>query len=161
MKKAQLDARDLTLLALVQRNNQMPARLMAEKAGLSESAALRRLRRLRNDGIIAADVSIVQPSALGLPLTVIVLVSLAREGAAVVDSFATRLGAQPEVRQCWYVTGDADWVVVLRLASMESYESFTRKVFLSDPNVLTFRTLVAMREAVGEADARPLKAVTA
>ncbi len=151
-----LDARDLALLNLVQKDNQMPARVLAEHAGLSESAVLRRLRRLRHEGVIAADVSVVRPSTIGLPLTVIALVTLEREDANMLDSFAKRLGAQPEVRQCWYVTGDADWVVVLRVASMETYEAFTRNLFLADPNVRGFRTLVAMRETVGECDARPL-----
>ena len=153
MPESTLDQSDLRLLNLVQRDNQQPARVLAERAGLSESAALRRLRR---DRVIAADVSVVRPAAVGLPLTVIALVSLEREGAAALDTFARQVRARPEVRQCWYVTGEADWVLVLRLASMEAYETFTREVFLADPNVRAFRTLVAMREVVGAADARPL-----
>ncbi len=89
-------------------------------------------------------------------MTVIVLVSLEREGAEALDVFANQVRARHEVRQCWYVTGEADWVLVLRLASMEAYEVFTRELFLADPNVRAFRTLVAMREIVGEMDARPL-----
>jgi len=156
MPESVLDQCDLRLLALVQRDNQQPARVLAERAGLSESAALRRLRRLRRDGVIAADVSVVRPAAVGLPLTVVVLLSLEREGAAALDTFARQARARPEVRQCWYVTGEADWVLVLRLGSMEAYETFTREVFLADPNVRAFRTLVVMREVVGEMDARPL-----
>ena len=152
-----LDRLDLALLALVQRDSQLPARVLAERAGgLSESAALRRLRRLRRDGVIAADVSVVRPAAVGLPLTVVALVSLEREGAQALDLFARRARARPEVRQCWYVTGEADWVLVLRLPDMEAYEALARELFLADPNVRGFRTLVAMREVVGEADARPL-----
>jgi DNA-binding Lrp family transcriptional regulator len=75
-----LDRFDRALLEQVQVNNQVPARQLGERVGLSESAVLRRLRRLRREGVIAADVSIVHPSVLGLPLTVHVLVSLEREG---------------------------------------------------------------------------------
>jgi len=156
MPEPVLDHFDLALLNLVQRDNQLPARVLAERAGLSESAALRRLRRLRRQRVIAADVSIVHPAAIGLPLTVVALVSLEREGAAALDAFAGRVRARPEVRQCWYVTGEADWVLVLRLPSMEAYEALTRELLLGDPNVRAFRTLVAMREIVGETDARPL-----
>ncbi|MGC3974934.1 MAG: Lrp/AsnC ligand binding domain-containing protein [Nitrospira sp.] len=88
----------------------------------------------------------------------VALVSLEREGVAALDAFARRVRACPEVRHCWYVTGEADWVLVLRLASMEAYEALTRDLFLGDPNVRAFRTLVAMRQIVGEADARPLRA---
>ena len=152
--KTALDRFDFALLDLVQRDNQIPARLLAEKVGLSESAALRRLRRLRRDKVIAADVSIVRPEAIGLPLTIVALVSMERESASALDAFARRARARPEVRRCWYVTGEADWVLVLQLASMADYEAFTREMFLADPNVRAFRTLVAMREAVGEGEER-------
>ena len=60
-----LDRLDLALLRLVQQDNQLPARALAERVGgLSESAALRRLRRLRRGGVIAADVSVVRPAAV-------------------------------------------------------------------------------------------------
>jgi len=73
-----IDAFDRALLDLVRRNNLTPARYLAEQVGLSESAVLRRLRRLRKTGIISGDVSIVRSASLGRPLTVIVLVSMVR-----------------------------------------------------------------------------------
>jgi Lrp/AsnC family transcriptional regulator, leucine-responsive regulatory protein len=150
-----LDNFDRALLAQVQADNQMPARRLAERVGLSESAVLRRLRRLRREGIIVADVSVVSPAVLGLPLTIHVLVSLERESAAVLDAFTRKLRSRPEVRQAWYVIGDADFVLLLQLASMEAYEAFTREVFHDDPNVRAFRTIIAMREIVGPAHLKP------
>ena len=154
-KSAALDDFDCALLAQVQVDNQLPARRLAETVGLSESAVLRRLRRLRREGIIVADVSIVRPSVLGLPLTMHVLVSLEREGAALLDAFTRKLRSRPEVRQAWYVTGDADSVLLLQLASMEAYEGFSREMFHDDPNVRAFRTIIAMREIVGPAHSKP------
>lgn len=151
-----LDKFDLALLDLVQRDNLTPARALAERVGLSESAVLRRLRRLRREKVIVADVSIVQAAAIGRPLTIIALASLERESAKILDAFARRARARPEVRQCWYVTGESDWVLILQIESMASYEAFTREMFLADPNVKGFKTLVAMREVTGEANARPL-----
>ena len=148
-KSVTLDPFDHALLREVQINNQTPARVLAERVGLSESAVLRRLRRLRREGVIAADVSIVHPAVLGLPLTIHVLVSLEREGLALLDAFTRKLRRRPEVRQAWYVTGEADFVLHLQLASMEAYDDFAREVFLDDPNIRGFRTIVAMREVVG------------
>jgi Lrp/AsnC family leucine-responsive transcriptional regulator len=158
---ASLDDFDRALLAQVQVNNQMPARQLAEKIGLSESAVLRRLRRLRSEGVIAADVSIVSPSVLGLPLTIHVLVSLERESAALLDAFTRKLRGRPEVRQAWYVTGEADCVLLLQLAGMEAYEGFAREMFHDDPNVRAFRTIVSMREIVGPNHSKPQRAVPA
>lgn len=143
-----LDRFDRALLDQLRADNQTPARVLAERVGLSESAVLRRVRRLRRNGVIVADISIVDPAALGARLAIHVLVSLEREGAAALDAFARTLRARPEVQGAWYVTGEADFVLLLRVASMEAYEAFTRAVFHADPNVRAFRTIVALREVV-------------
>ncbi|MBF9235350.1 Lrp/AsnC family transcriptional regulator [Microvirga sp. BT350] len=151
-----LDRFDHALLALVQRNNQTPARILAEQVGLSESAVLRRLRQLRRTGVIAADIAVVRPALIGLPLTVHVLVSLERESAAELDAFNRKIRSRSEVRQAWYVTGEADFVLHLQLSGMEAYDTFAREVFHDDPNVKAFRTIVAMREVVSQVNARGL-----
>lgn len=140
-----LDQFDHALLRLVQVNNQTPARLLADKVGLSESAVLRRLKRLRREGVIIADMAVVDPAVLGTPLTIHVLVSLEREGATQLDHFIRNVRSRPEVAGAWYVTGEADFVLQLRVAGMEAYEAFSREVFHGDPNVRGFKTLVAMR----------------
>jgi Lrp/AsnC family leucine-responsive transcriptional regulator len=152
---ARLDRFDRALLKRLQINNQIPAHRLAEQVGLSESAVLKRLRRLRRDGVIAADVSILHPAVLGQSLTVHVLVSLEREDAAALDAFTGKIQSRSEVRQAWYVTGEADFLLLLKLPGMEAYESFAREVFHADPNVRAFRTIVSMREVVGAVTASP------
>src|SRR5262245_33444493 len=117
-KSAALDDFDLAILDEVQSNNLLPARELAERVNLSESAVLRRLRRLREEGIITADVSLVSPAAIGAPLAVHVLVTLEREGAAALDAFAQKMRKRSEVRQAWYVTGEADFLLHLQVADM-------------------------------------------
>ena len=147
-KFADLDHFDHALLAEMQRDNQTPARILAERVGLSQSAVLRRLRRLRADKIITADISIVNPAVLGVPVTIHVLVSLVR-GSQLADEFARKLSSRPEIRQASYVTGGADFILHLQVESMEAYAAFARELFHDDPNVSTFYTYVAMREVVG------------
>ena len=86
-KTADLDSFDHALLEEMQRDNQTPARILAERVGLSQSAVLRRLRRLRAERVITADISIVNPAVLGVPVTIHVLVSLVR-GSQLADAFA-------------------------------------------------------------------------
>ncbi|MER9974010.1 Lrp/AsnC family transcriptional regulator [Mesorhizobium sp. M0085] len=155
-KTAALDRFDHVLLSLVQRDNHIPARRLAEQVGLSQTAVLRRLRRLRKDGVIAADIAVVRPAAVGLPLTIHVLVSLERESAVELDAFIGKLRGRSEVRQAWYVTGEADFVLLLQLPGMEAYDVFAREIFHANSNVRAFRTIVTMREVVGAADAQPL-----
>lgn len=148
MTEIDLDAFDRALLNVVQQNNLTPARLIAKQVGLSESAVLRRLRRLRKIGVIISDISVVRPASLGRTLTVIVLVSLVREGLRQIEKFSEVIRARSEVVNTWYVTGEADFVVVLQLKDMSHYELFTHEVFLSDPNVANFKTMVSMRDVV-------------
>ena len=148
-KRATLDAFDRKLLHEVQADNLTAARVLAERVGLSESAVLRRLRRLRRDGIIVADVSVVDASVLGTSLTVLVLVTLEREGLRLLDEFVQKIRKRPEVEQAWYVTGEADFVLRLALESMGDYEIFCEEVLHVEPNVRGFRTMVAMKQVVG------------
>lgn len=145
---ADLDRFDRALLAEMQTDNQTPARVLADRVGLSQSAVLRRLRRLRAEGIIAADVSIVNPDALGTPVSVHVLVSI-DQGSRTYREFARRLRQRKEVRHASYVTGGADFVIHLRIASMADYAQFAREMFHDHPTVREYHTYVAMDEVVG------------
>ena len=151
---ATLDRFDRALLDLVARDNLTPARQLAGQVGLSESAVLRRLRRLRAEGVITADVAIVRPAALGLTLTMHVLVQMERENSAVLDAFARKILRRPEVHGAWYVTGDSDFVLLVRVADMAAYERFSRATLNDDPNVRAFRTLITIRALVDH-DAPP------
>lgn len=143
-----LDSFDHALLREMQRDNQTPARVLAERIGLSQSAVLRRLRRLRAEKVITPDVSVINPEVLGQSLTVHVLVSIAR-GSRTYGDFARKLRDRPEVRHASYVTGDADFIVHLEVESMAAYANFARAVFHDDPMVSEYHTYVEMREIVG------------
>jgi Lrp/AsnC family leucine-responsive transcriptional regulator len=140
-----LDGFDIALLNLVQDNNLVTTEQMADKVGLSATACQRRLKRLRSEGVISADVSLVSPEAVGTPVTMVVLVSLEREQLDLLDGFKRRIGTYPEVTQCYYVTGDADFILVVRVASMEAYGDFTERAFFGDKNVKSFHTYATMQ----------------
>ncbi|RRH74817.1 Lrp/AsnC family transcriptional regulator [Falsigemmobacter faecalis] len=152
-KSIELDQFDQALLREMQSDNQTPARVLAERVGLSQSAVLRRLRRLRDEGVIVADVSVVNPAVMGVPLTIHVLVSI-DQGARQAAAFSKKLQGRSEVIQASYVTGGADFALLLQLESMEAYAQFAAEVFHADPHVSSFYTYVAMREVVGPAHRR-------
>ena len=108
-----LDEFDLKLLDAIQRNSRLTADQLAEKICLSPSAVQRRLRRLRECKIIQAEVAIVSPEALGRSLTAIVEVTLDTDRPKVVEEFQKAVQAAPEVMQGYYVTGNADFVLIV------------------------------------------------
>ena len=139
-----MDNFDLKLLELVQDNNRLTADELSSRVGLSPSACQRRLKRLRDDGVIVADVAIVSPESLGRRLTMIVQVTLVRERPDLIDTFKQSMLKTPEVMQCYYVTGDVDFVLILTVLNMQAYEDFTRRFFFENPNLQRFNTIVVM-----------------
>ena len=140
----ELDRIDANLLRSVQENNRLTSEELGAIVGLSPTACQRRLKRLRDNGIIEADVSIVSPKAVGRPVTMIVLVSLERERADIVDRFKASIRSCVEVMSGYYVTGDADFILVVTARDMEDYEAFTRKFFYENADIKGFKTMVVM-----------------
>jgi Lrp/AsnC family leucine-responsive transcriptional regulator len=139
-----LDKIDARLLDLVQRNNRLTSEELGEKVGLSATGVQRRLKRLRSEGVIEADVSIVSPRAIGRNVTMLVLVSLERERADIIDRFKQAIVNTPEVMSGFYVTGDADFVLTVTANNMEDYEAFTRRFFYENADIKWFKTMVVM-----------------
>lgn len=141
---SKLDAFDVKLLKIVQYDNRLTAEALSERVGLSPSACQRRLRRLREEGVIEADISVISPETVGRQLTMIVEVTLERERPDIMDEFKRSMIATPEVMQCYYVTGDIDFILILTARDMRHYEQFTKQFFFDNPNIRRFHTLVVM-----------------
>ncbi|MCB1497571.1 MAG: Lrp/AsnC family transcriptional regulator [Bauldia sp.] len=139
-----LDRVDVALLEAVQRNNRLTSEDLAQIVHMSPTACQRRLKRLREEGVIEADVAIVSPKAAGRPVTMVVLVSLERERADIVDRFKSSIRSSRDVMLGYYVTGDADFILIVTARDMESYEQFTRRFFYENPDIKGFKTMVVM-----------------
>ena len=123
-----LDEFDLKLLDAIQRNNRLTAAQLAERVCLSPSAVQRRLHRLRERKVIEAEVAIVSPEALGQSLTAIVEVTLDTDRPKAVEEFQRAIQTAPEVMQACYVTGNADYILVITARNMADYEAFCSQV---------------------------------
>jgi Lrp/AsnC family leucine-responsive transcriptional regulator len=140
-----LDEFDLKLLDAVQRDSRLTADQLAEKVCLSPSSIQRRLRRLRDRKIIEAEVAIVSPAAAGRSLIAIVEVALDTDRSQVVEEFQRAIQSAPEVRQAYYVTGNADFILIVAAKNIEDYEAFAQRFLSKKPRVKHFRTSVVMR----------------
>lgn len=143
---ASLDALDRRILARYQRDTRVPAQSIGDEIGLSPAAVQRRIKRLREIGVITAEIAQLDPAAVGLPVTVIVHIDIERETSRHIDEFKAAMRARMEVQQCWYTTGATDFVVVVRLASMHAYEQFTRDALMAHENVAKFTSFVVLDE---------------
>ncbi|SEP49686.1 Lrp/AsnC family transcriptional regulator [Amycolatopsis saalfeldensis] len=139
-----LDRLDLAILACLQADSRTIAEVIGAKVGLSAAAVQRRIKRLRESGVIEKEVAVLSPRALGLSMTFLVMVEMERENLTVLDVFRRQVQADDYVQQCYYVTGQADFVLVVTCPDMTAFEAFTRRMFFDNPNVRHFTTSVAM-----------------
>ena len=93
---------------------------------------------------VQEDNRVIAPEAVGQTLTMVVEVTLERERPDIMDEFKRSMRRTPEVMQCYYVTGEIDFIMIVTAPDMRHYEAFTKQFFFDNPNVRRFHTLVVM-----------------
>lgn len=139
-----LDAFDRAILRILQRDNRTPQREIAAAVHLSTAAVQRRIVAMEKAGVIVRNVAIVDPDAIPLAITAIVEVYLHDERARTVDRAKALFRGDPEVQQCYYVTGGTSFVLVIVSPSMKAYAATARRLFEQNDSVAKFRTLIAL-----------------
>ncbi|MCW0198025.1 Lrp/AsnC family transcriptional regulator [Sphingopyxis sp.] len=145
-----LDSFDKAILRLVQRDNKMPQRAIGEAVNLSAAAVQRRIAAMEAAGIIRANVALIDPAAAALTITSIVEVRLIDEHVATVEAAKALFRATPEIQQCYYVTGGISFALVIVTIDMPAYEALTRRLFVENPAIESFRSLIALDRVKAE-----------
>ena len=147
----ELDNIDWELLAALQDDASLPNQELAERVHVSPPTCLRRVRRLREAGLIERQVAVLNEDAvaaqLGHGLSAIVEVTLDRQGAEHADAFERRAVAEPAVTQCWRVAPGPDFVLILRVPDMPAYQALAERLFTQDANVRNVKAFFATRRA--------------
>lgn len=144
MPVVDLDSFDRAILALLQRDNLMPQRLIAENINLSAPAVQRRIKRLQETGVISANVAVLEPGHIGRTLTAIITVQLVNDRPDLSRDFKARISAEAAVQQCFYVTGETDYILIVTATDMEDYQAICRRLFEGDDNIRRYSTSIAL-----------------
>lgn len=128
-----MDAFDRNLLNLLQDNNRLTYDDLAQRLNLSPTAVRRRAKRLRDEGIIHADVSLVDPARAGI--TVIVSIRFEKESHKTYEDFKTQMRNTPEVAQCYTVSGEVDFIIVAHFPDLPTYDDWVGETLLSNPAI--------------------------
>jgi len=142
-----LDKVDRKLLNLLQQDNQMPTRILADKVHISQPTCLRRVRELRQAGVISADVALVDPFALGYGMLAFLEISLNNQSDEQMQEFEQRMNREPEVMQCYFVSGDYDYFLIAHVLDMDAYYQFVRRAISGSGNVRHFQSRFPMKRA--------------
>jgi DNA-binding Lrp family transcriptional regulator len=143
-KIGKLDAYDRALLRLLQEDALRTAEDLSSKVPLSPSAIARRVRRLRDQGIIVADRAVVT-DRIGPYVTAIVDIQLAHHGLARIDPFLQKLSALPEVQAIMDVAGSVDLTLIVAVRDLDAFNAFTDETLAGDPAVQRYETRLIKR----------------
>lgn len=141
-----IDDFDLGILRQLQSNSQISFEAIGEQIGLSTASVHRRIKRLREKQYIKKEVAVIDAKSLGIAMTMIVHIEMERERADLLASFRQSLRAFPEVQQCYYVTGNFDFMLIVKVKDLEHYDQFTQTAFFDNPNIKKFSTSVVMSD---------------
>lgn len=145
-----LSKQDLKILELLQIDVKISVERLSEEVGLSTASVQRHLKRLRDNKVIAQEVAIISPKAVDQSMTFIIAVELNRNYKDCFNYFKSKVKKNNTIQQCYYITGEADFVLIVTARDMEKFEEFTQSFFFSDIAVLHFKTSVVMgRTKVG------------
>jgi len=114
---APIDEVDCALLAQLQETGDLPNVELARRIGLSPAATLRRVQRLRGDGVIEGVRAVVSAERVGLAVEAFVLVTLAAHGARSEAAFARHVAEMPNVLRADSVAGDDDALLHVAVAT--------------------------------------------
>jgi len=139
-----LSKQDLKILELLQIDVKTSVEHLSEEVGLSTASIQRHLKRLKDNKVIAQEVAIISPDSVNQSMTFIISVQLNRSYNDCFNYFKNKVKNNNNIQQCYYITGEADFVLVVTAKDMENFEEFTQLFFFSDFAVLHFKTSVVM-----------------
>ena len=117
---------------------------MADHIGASTASVQRRLKVLRESGVIKGEVAILDPQKLGFGITAVVSVELERDRLDQIDGFKRKARQDRQVTNFYCIAGDADFVMIVVAKDIADYEAFTHRFFFADKNVRKFRTSIVV-----------------
>jgi Lrp/AsnC family transcriptional regulator, leucine-responsive regulatory protein len=163
MKEIDIDEIDIKLLELLQTDASQSNQSLAEKVHISPPTCLRRVKALRDCGLIERQIAVLNPEKLatiqGYGLTAMVEITLDRQGAEHLEAFEAKAIQDKAVQQCYRVAPGPDFCLVVYTADMPAYLALANRLFTQDANVRNVKAFFSLKRAKFEPkiSLRPVK----
>ena len=146
-----LDSTDLALLAQLQDDSALSNQDLAAKVHVSPATCLRRVKRLRDTGLIEREIAVLNAQklaqSLGHGLEAVVEISLDRQGNEEQQAFEQRVIADDAVQQCYRVSPGPDFILIVAARDMQDYLALAQRLFTSDANVRNVKAFFSIQRA--------------
>jgi Lrp/AsnC family leucine-responsive transcriptional regulator len=150
-KSANLSDADKTLLRALQRDGRSTNAELSAIAHMSESACLRRVKALEQAGVIERYAAIVNPAAVGRPLTVFVTLSLVSQAQEALADFERAVATVPDVQECHLMAGTSDYILRVAVSDVDGLERLHSQVLTRLPGVARVVSSLVLRSVVRRA----------
>ena len=141
-----MDGIDLEILGALQENARITNADLADRVGLSAAPCLRRVRALEESGVIRKHVTLVDPAAVDLNVTVFVQISLDLQVENRLDLFERAIAKRPEVLECYLMTGDSDYLLRVVVPNVSAYEQFLKNSLTRIEGVAGIKSSFALKQ---------------
>lgn len=148
MPEIELDRTDYKILHYLQNSGRISNADLADAVGLSPSPCLRRVKVLENAGIVKQYVALVDAKAVGLPISVIVNVSLHSQERVSLLEFETRVAEYEEVLECYLMTGNFDYTLRVVAPDLDSYQRFLADKLTRIDGVANIQSSLTLKQVV-------------
>jgi len=139
----QIDAR---ILEEVQRDARISNVALARRVHLSPSSCLARVRALERESVIKKYVTLLDPLAVGLGVSVFIQIRLDKQSVEALDTFERAIRSRPEVMECYLMTGDADYLLRVVVADVPALERFIRNELTHIHGIANIRSSFALKQ---------------
>ena len=128
-----IDRLDREILRLISVDASLSLAEIAGKVGLTPTPCWKRIRRMEQDGIILRRVALLDPTKIGVPVSVFVAVETSDHSSQWLERFAVVVEAMPEIVDAWRMSGDVDYLLHVVVADIASYDDFYRRLIAAVP----------------------------
>ena len=139
-----MDATDKKILSFLQSNGRMTVKEMSGKLNLSPTPIFERIKKMERNGVIDHYTVVINPEIMGKKLYAFAHISLKDHSKVLVKEFEEKILLLPEVSECHYVTGRADFIIKIQLEDMDRYKEFVMDKLFDVPNIARIETYLSL-----------------
>ena len=151
MEQIDIDGIDINLLNALQTDASLSNQALAELAHISPPTCLRRVKRLKDAGLIEREIALLNPDKLahitGHGLTAIVEITLDRQGNEHLSAFEQRVNTDKAVQQCYRTSPGPDFVLIVCVSDMPAYLALSQRLFTSDANIRNVKAFFSVKRS--------------
>jgi len=150
MQRVKLDRIDRRILQDLQTDGRITNVELSKRAGISAPPCLRRVRALEDAGYILGYHADLEPKSLGFHVTVFAQVGLSTQAEPDLEAFEAIVQDWPEVRECYMVVGETDFLLKVVAVDWDAYQEFLTTKLTATPNVSHVRSALSIRAVKSE-----------